>query len=38
VVLGEGGVQLCLHGGGVLPGLHKLLFQCLGPSTASPYP
>jgi hypothetical protein len=25
VILGEGGVQLRLHRGGVLPGLHELL-------------
>jgi hypothetical protein len=27
VILGEGGVQLRLHRGGMLPGLHKLLLQ-----------
>jgi hypothetical protein len=26
VILGEGAVQLRLHRGGVLPGLHKLFF------------
>jgi hypothetical protein len=31
VILGKGGVQLQLHRGGVLPGLHELLLQCLGP-------
>jgi hypothetical protein len=30
VVLGKGGVQLLLHGGSVLPGLHELLLQRLG--------
>jgi hypothetical protein len=27
MILGEGGVQLRLHRGSVLPGLHELLFQ-----------
>jgi hypothetical protein len=31
VVLGEGGIQLGLHGGSVLPGLYKLVLQRLGP-------
>jgi hypothetical protein len=31
VILGEGGVQLRLHGGGVLSGLHELLFQGFRP-------
>jgi hypothetical protein len=31
MVLGEGGVQLRLHGGGVLLGLHELVLQRLGP-------
>jgi hypothetical protein len=29
VILGEGGVQLRLHGGGLLPGLHEFLFQSI---------
>jgi hypothetical protein len=31
VILGKSGVELGLHGGRVLPRLHKLIFQCLSP-------
>jgi hypothetical protein len=31
VIFGEGGVELRLHGGRVLPRLQKLLFQSLSP-------